>query len=424
MIRESKLPVILTAFFLLAAILTGCAVEVKPSENKPSTSDFLQQIDLSIVGVGLGLSSSVSDEALIRQFEKNSGAHVIVKRTASGQNEAAYQEYLDLLVNSDGLPDLIIFPSFADTYQKQFLYRLNDFLKEDETFEVLPQPLKNTVTDTDSVYALPLRYEMEGYFIRSADFAKQKIPTLSFGLSFTRFFSAAKALAEAGLVAAEALYPIPYWYPAVKEDSFAWCGYQNQAFRFTDPVFLAGVSYANQLQAACPDKLAETPAIRYDSTRNLPTLKQAGYDAYLGIPGGKAVIDADYIGITRQSAHKKEAFALAKWLSYDAAGVQSRLTDDTDNAEGCFPATRSAKLLSGLPWYGFAGISEAMDAIDRAVMRGEDHIPIYRAAMENKFLLSYDKEKVFSLEEVLIAAVNGELAFTKYAAELEEAILA
>lgn len=422
MTGKCKLPAMLALFFLLASLLVGCAVEVKPSENKPSASDYLQQIDLSIVGVGCGHSSSGGDEALIRQFEKNSGARVIVKRTAAGQNAASYQEYLDLLVNSDGLPDLIIFPSFTDTYQKQFLYRLNEFIKDDPSIEELPGLLKATAADADSVYALPLRWEMEGYFARSDDFTKQNLPVPAFGLSFTRFFSAAKVLAEAGLISVEALYPIPYWYPAAQGDGFAWCGYREQSFHFTDKVFLAGVSYAGQLQAACPGKLVGTPALRYDSTRNLTALKQAGYDVYLGIPGGKAIIDADYIGITRQSAHKKEAFALAKWLSYDPTSVQIRISDSTNAAEGSFPATGSVKLLARLPWYSFAGIPEAADAIEQAIMRGEDHIPSYRAMTEKKFLLSYDKERVFSLKEVLNYAVDGELSFAKYAAELEEAL--
>ena len=155
MLEKRKISALLTAFILLITLFTGCAVEVKPSENKPSTSDYLQQVDLSIVGVGLGLPTSTGDEALIRQFEKESGTRVIIKRTAAGQDEASYLNYLDLLVNSDGLPDLIMFPSFADTYQKQYLYRLNDYLKEDEQFQELPQPLVAAVTVSDSIYALP-----------------------------------------------------------------------------------------------------------------------------------------------------------------------------------------------------------------------------------------------------------------------------
>lgn len=423
MIEKRKISALLTAFILLITLFTGCAVEVKPSENKPSTSDYLQQVDLSIVGVGLGLPTSAGDEALIRQFEKESGTRVIIKRTAAGQDEASYLNYLDLLVNSDGLPDLIMFPSFADTYQKQYLYRLNDYLKEDEQFQELPQPLVAAVTVSDSIYALPLRYKMEGYFIRTADLKKQGLSVPSFGLSFTRFFSTIKTLAKAGLVPAQALYQIPYWYPASQKDDFAWCGYQNKAFRFTDPVFRDGVSYANQLYAACPEQVSATPAIRYDSTQNLAALKQAGFDAYLGIPGGKSVIDANYVGITRQSGHKKEAFALARFLSHHPDGIQSRITAHADELTGIFPAARSAKLLSGLSWYSFTGLSDAADAIDEAFMLGGDILPEYQAAIEKRFLLSHDKTKVYSLEEVLRLAVSGELTFAKYAAELEEAIM-
>jgi len=438
---------ILICQILLFLFCSGCTVTVKESETTPHTSEYLRITSLTVAGVGLHLADGVeSDQALIQSFEKSSGIRVSVHRFASLSSETEYLDYLSLLDRSSSLPDLLIFPSLPALVQKNILLDLEKYLADDSEYQKIPIPLRKAVSYGMGVPAVPLRYYLEGYFVREDAFLKENISPPTYGGSFARFFSSIQALAkkEKGSPPLRQFYEIPFWYPAIQQkDATVWGGYDGNRFFLSHPHFKNGVSYAAQLRESCfPDVKAavswtETPAslrkswrsktlsVYYGSTRELAELAEGGASfSFSGIPGGPALIDADYIGITESCADKEEAFRLLKWLSYDKEGIRMRYQTDDDFSQGSLPLNSDSKLVKRfLDANPYDGVKEAVDQIETAIVKGEDYIPTYTTYMD---ILTYSIPEITDREQTvrewIIAAVDGEYSYYQYADQLNELV--
>lgn len=410
-------------FLALSVFFAGCAVKTLPSENKPITSEYLKQIDISIAGVGLGQPNSAADEELIRHFEKNSGVHVIVKKNAALQNRQEYEDYIRLLVNSNGLPDVLIFPEFSPVAEKELLYRLDDLISADR----LSEPFRSAASMLGGLYALPFHYALEGYFINSSLFERNNLSAPAFGLSFTKFFSAVKALSEKeNVIPISGVYEVPFWYPLTK-GAETWGGWKDGSFPLKDKTFLEGISYASQLQKACSPPSADAEAewqagktaFYYGSTADFAENPLPFSCTYIGLPGGSFIVNPSYIGVTKQSAHKQEAFALAKWLSIDQKAIQMRMKLYPSNPYPAIPAAEGSLLKEFFLLHPLEGSNEILDHWEKAVLKGADIIPSYRETVaEKKYLLSYAPNQAHTLEEILRDAVDGVFSYPKLAEEL------
>lgn len=432
---------------LLFLLLSGCTVRVKQSENQPDTSDYLQIVTLTIAGVGLHLpDDDLSDENMLRAFEKSSGIRVIVNRSGHLSDEAEYLDYLSLLERSASLPDLLIFPSLPEINEKNLLLDLEKYIAADAEYQQIPLPLREAVSYSVGVSAVPLRYYPEGYFVNTAAFSEQKIAAPAFSSGFTRFFSSIQALAESStaLLPLGQFYDIPLWYPAIQEElPTLWGAYDGERFSLNNSHFKNGVSFAAQLREACfpntaPEDFSQQSAaslrkqwqdgglaLYYGSTRD--TADIAGLSsavAFAGIPGGRLLIDADYIGITADCAHKQEAFALLKWLSYGKEGLQERYADETAARSVSPPLNADPRLSRAfLDANPYDGMQEALQAVDTAIVKGSDYIPSYHTYTER---LTYSvpalSDRAQPLNEWIADAVNGSYSYFQYGQKLDELV--
>ena len=168
--------------------LSGCRVEVKESEAKPSASENLQKIVLTISGVGLGFPpENQSDEEMLASFEKNSGARIVISQAAHTNNAQTYLSYLKLLDHSASLPDIIIFPSLSAISEKLILCDITDMIAAEQDWKEIPIPLQKAVTTAENIFAVPLRYSLEGYFINQDLFQKKKPVSTLFRIYFQPF---------------------------------------------------------------------------------------------------------------------------------------------------------------------------------------------------------------------------------------------
>lgn len=424
--------------------LSGCRVEVKESEGKPFTSENLQKIVLTISGVGLGFSpENQSDEEMLTSFEKNSGAKIVISQTAHTNNVQTYLSYLDLLDHSASLPDIIIFPSLSAISEKLILYDITDMVTAEQDWKEVPIPLQKAVTTAENIFAVPLRYSLEGYFINQDLFQKEKLSVPSFGFTFNYFTQSIQNLtANKQIIPLSNFYDIPLWYPLTKEDSAVWGAYGKNGFDLENKIFSTGIHYAWQLKKECYSSAdaANLPAYSpntaqsqwksgktvfwYESTQNLSDIKTDTFTgSFIGIPGKTSVIDASYIGITANAAHKKEAFALIKWLSFSSDGVKKRLSSTSNPMTNQIPLTQNSNLLlQFLKQCNYKGIAEALEQINQAVVKGDDYLPQYTNVMfQTQYHLS-DSQESYSLEKILQMAIDGKLSYAEISKELNRLV--
>lgn len=424
--------------------LSGCRVEVKESEGKPFTSENLQKIVLTISGVGLGFSpENQSDEEMLTSFEKNSGAKIVISQTAHTNNVQTYLSYLDLLDHSASLPDIIIFPSLSAISEKLILYDITDMVTAEQDWKEVPIPLQKAVTTAENIFAVPLRYSLEGYFINQDLFQKEKLSVPSFGFTFNYFTQSIQNLtANKQIIPLSNFYDIPLWYPLTKEDSAVWGAYGKNGFDLENKIFSTGIHYAWQLKKECYSSAdaANLPAYSpntaqsqwkssktaflYESTQNLSDIKTDTFTgSFIGIPGKTSVIDASYIGITANAAHKKEAFALIKWLSFSSDGVKKRLSSTSNPMTNQIPLTQNSNLLQQfLKQCNYKGIAEALEQINQAVVKGDDYLPQYTNVMfQTQYHLS-DSQESYSLEKILQMAIDGKFSYAEISKELNRLV--
>ena len=438
------LSVIVCAAMAAFLCLSGCRVEVQESEGKPSTSENLQKIVLTVSGVGLGFPpENRSDEEMLASFEKNSGAKIVISQTAHTNNTQSYLSYLELLDHSASLPDVMIFPSLSAISEKVILTDITDMVAAEQDWKEVPLPLQNAVTTADSIFAVPLRYSLEGYFVNHNLFEKEKISVPSFAWTLSRLSSnIRKFAANNQIIPVSNFYEIPLWYPLLKDDSAVWGAYEKNGFDFESKTFSAGIQYARQLKKGCyPDADAENlPAYRqstvqsqwqsgqtalfYGNTQNLSEIKSNAFTgSFIGIPGQLSVIDASYIGITANAAHKKEAFALIKWLSFGSDGVKKRLSSESNPMTNQIPLTKNNNLLQQfLNQCNYGGVAEALEQIDQAVVNGEDYLPQYHNVMFQTQYSLGNQQGAHSLEEILQMAIDGKLAYAEISTELNRLV--
>lgn len=440
--RISSLTICLAIFAFTC--LSGCRVEIKESEGKPSTSENLQKIVLTISGVGLGFSpENHSDEEMLAAFEKSSGAKIVISQTAHTNQAQAYQSYLDLLDHSASLPDIIIFSSLSMVSEKLILNDITDMVTAEQDWNEVPIPLQKAVTVTENIFAVPLRYSLEGYFINQDLFQKEKLPVPSFGFTFNQFAQSIQRLAaNKQIIPLSNFYDIPLWYPFTKEKSAVWGAYGKNGFDLENKIFAAGIHYARQWKKKCysdadaanlptySPSIAQAQwesgktAFLYENTQNLPDLKTNTFvGSFIGIPGKTSVIDASYIGITSNAAHKKEAFALIKWLSFSGDGVKKRLSSTDNPMVNQIPLTQNSNLLQQfLKQCNYKGIAEALEQINQAVVKGDDYLPQYHNVMSQTQYHLGNSQESYSLEKILQMAIDGRFSYPEISQELNRLV--
>ncbi len=424
---------------LALACLLGCRVEVTKSDVKPFASNNMQKILLRISGIGLGLpQNNRSDEEMLADFEKRSGIKTVVTQTAHSNDKQSYLSYLELAEHSDELPDIIIFPSLSALTDKAILYDISDFIEADAEWNEVPLPLRKAVTMNGDVFAVPLRYSLEGYFINQT-LLRQKLPTSpSFGFSLSQFEQYLRALhSDKQLLPLSDFYRIPLWYPYVKESTALWGAYGNSGLDLESKSFCDGIRYAQKLReeqgtelsSLSPDTVQKQwqdgkIAFLYGSTENQAEIYSDSFvGTFIGIPGGTAILDASYIGINIDSSHKKEAFALIKWLSFSSDGVKRRLSAIENPLLNQIPLTRSSTLLQQFTsQIADPGISEALKQIDRAVVRGDDYLPRYHYIMHQARYQLGEGQAAASLTHILQSVIDGKLSYPEISAELNRLV--
>lgn len=442
--QKRILSIALCSAILTFPCLSGCRVEVKESEAKPSTSENLQKIVITVSGVGFGFSpENRSDEEMITFFEKNSGTKIVTLQTAHTNNIQTYLSYLELLDHSAGLPDIIIFPSLSAISEKLILTDITNLVAAEQDWKEVPIPLQNAVTTAGGIFAVPLRYSLEGYFVNHNLFETAKLPVPSFPFTFSRFSqNIRKFAASKQIIPVSSFYEMPLWYPLLKENSAIWGAYGKNGFDFESKSFSAGIQYARQLKKECyPDADAENlPAYQqstaqsqwkngktaffYGNTQNLSDIQSDAFiSSFIGIPGKASVIDASYIGITANAAHKKEAFALVKWLSFGSDGIKKRVSSESNPMTNQIPLTKNSNLLQQfLKKCKYSGIAEALEQIDQAVVKGDDYLPQYHGVMFQTQYHLGNHQGAHSLEEILQMAIDGKLAYSEISTELNRLV--
>ena len=443
-LRKRILSLTICAAIFAFVCLSGCRVEVKESEAKPSASENLQKIVLTISGVGLGFPpENQSDEEMLASFEKNSGARIVISQAAHTNNAQTYLSYLKLLDHSASLPDIIIFPSLSAISEKLILCDITDMIAAEQDWKEIPIPLQKAVTTAENIFAVPLRYSLEGYFINQDLFQKENLSVPSFGFTFNHFTqSIQKLTTNKQIIPLSDFYDIPLWYPFTKEDSAVWGAYGKNGFDLESKLFSTGIHYARELKNKCNSdadaanlpsyspEAAEAQwksgktAFLYESTQNLSDINTDTFTgSFIGIPGKTSVIDASYIGITPNAAHKKEAFALIKWLSFSSDGVKKRLSSAGNPMTNQIPLTQNNNLMQQfLKQCNYKGIAEALEQINQAVVKGDDYLPQYDSIMfQTKYHLS-DSQESYSLEKILQMAIDGKLSYAEVSKELNRLV--
>ncbi|MCA9884569.1 MAG: extracellular solute-binding protein, partial [Anaerolineae bacterium] len=221
----------------------------------------------------------------------------------------------------------------------------------------VPDVLKNAVTYSDSVLAVPVAQFVMGYFVNADLFEAANLDAPVYGTSVEEFLDAATALTDVqqGMLGLDELGSILGWYPRTQDPELQWFSFDGEHMNYNSAAFKAAVDAVIELQPDTWQGLSEDQmtnfasvgpwelflnqesAVRWDGGWAVPSYAENAtfnWD-FLGIPGGAQAMVADILVVSSSASDLEAAFDFAKWMSFSSEGYATEI--DLATAAGTAP---------------------------------------------------------------------------------------
>lgn len=422
--------------------LVGCGTS---DSDDPTTEEGV--VTLTYANWNLGTDAEKNLERLmIEAFnEAHPDIQVKIDQTIDGDD---YTAKMNTAASAGKLPDVFMINDMPTSIKNEWLLDLSELVAEDAAFATIDQTIQETVEWDGQVVAVPFAKHLLGYYVNMdlLDTLNLDPPTLASDVSV--LIDSIKQATDLGkgIVGVDSAQSIVDWYAGAKNEHMGWFTFQDGAFHLDGQEMIEGVNTAkdlvtnhfsyNDLPQDQKDALSGDDsglafksgqiAYYYNGTyMNADLQEHADFNfAFIGLPGGRQAITADYLGISQSTADKEAAYTFAKYMSFGKEGFLKRmeLAQEHGFELSTLPLTTDEEVADRY-WAQVMvpGCAEANASLDQAMFEPIKVTPGYiQARFEASTGLKIGEEDNANVWYLLNAATKGEINYQDYAVQLQE----
>ena len=384
---KKRIVMILLAAGVLS--LSGC--------NKKENKDDGRKIKIIYRSWDYGTETQNNEERQMIKAYEESHKDVkieIVENISSGN--FYWDDIRASVASGIDLADVFMIPNMDWPLSSGYLLNIKEYTDADEEFAKVPDSIKSACSFKNGVYSLPARMNLQGYFVNTT-IVNQSLGIETRNISCNSDFSVIENIVNAAfsnpnMVGLNSAAHFIDTMPSVLDTTgtYGYYSWDGSNYHIDSQAFIDSVHKANDMYNAKKtldayddaDKLAlgldpeVDPAVdawnkgklalRHGYTYEIPDMieKNTLNNSYkfIGNPGGKITIVGDYYGIWKNTAHPKEAYEFAKYMSFGSEGFDKRmdlykekgsvnslpLTNDEKVVDKYFDLYGSSSVMSGL----------------------------------------------------------------------------
>ena len=281
-------------------------------------------------------------QAFMDKYEHITVEIVTVPLNADG-TDGNYGDYLVTLAAQQNLPDVFMWTSVPDTVARGWLYNLSDYALNDQEFLNVTGAMRDGTKVNGNVYAVPYAMFMQGMAINFDIFDELNVPYLPFSYTLDELRQA-MADTSSGTYRGSDNLNIQDWGAFVLSNDLGWFAFDGSGYKFTRPEFAQAVDFFRDLverghtghggfvEPWAPEgvwpwgdgyialQLEATWAIN-DFVNGARPFKAD----LMPLPNQKGILIPDFIFVGANTEHPREAYELAKWMSFGRDGQLKRL---------------------------------------------------------------------------------------------------
>jgi multiple sugar transport system substrate-binding protein len=399
--------ILLTSFLF---ILAACGNV--PSTSTSSTSNNTP-VTLRYAGWNLGTVRSNNIERQMLSAYQVDNPHVtieiierpvIVDEETGDETTLSWNEFFATQAAINNLPDVYMIYDLAGFTTQGWTEEVTDLISADAQFNQIPSDIRASAAFSNRYFAVPQSLFYFGFFINrtAINRAGPRAIMPTYGMTYEQLMLAAQRNSKApidggdGIIGISGLDNLVNWLPAQIDPTLGWFTFnESTGYHLNSPAFATAVNeqlkyygpgkaaYGSYvLDALDPSRYADyfgvsrnvfesgNQSIRFEGsyamrdwfTRSLDSgdsLYGADLD-FIGTPAwtqsngtkvNKIPVVVDYLAIGKGTAHREEAYKLAKWMGFSADGYAKRLelakTNPAQAALNFTPMVQRQDLIDG-----------------------------------------------------------------------------
>lgn len=362
--------------------------------------------------------------------------------------DGGWDEKLTNLAARGELPDVFMANNTPLYVQSGWAADLTEQVGADANWANVPQVLKDAVTYSGAVRALPTTLYVMGYFVNQDLFEAANLDAPAYGVSVEDFVAATTALTnvQQGVLGLDEAEFILGWYPSTQDSNLRWFSFDGTHMNYNSDAFKAAVNeqislLPNTWQGLSDEQktaftsqgpwelfLNQESGVRWDGGWAVPAYnEQASFNwDFLGIPGGNQAMVGDFLVVSATAADQAAAYDFAQWMSISADGFSKEVELATEGGitPNRMPVSVTADSID--QYMAFVGdrpgLRAALENLDASLVESLAKIvPGYiNARWEGKPGIDIGDQTDVNMGYIFSNAASGSFKYEDYSAQLEE----
>lgn len=400
-----------------SGILAGCSNTSAPSDtaqpkatDKPADKPVDKPAETSKEPVTLKWATWAGEEDANRTIKAFEATHPNIKIEQEKSVTWPWNEKLAAAVAAGNTPDVTWTFGVPTAVANGWLEDLTPYLSADAEYKQGKtfKNLDDTAKYDGKQYALPHSLYMFALFVNTDLFAKENVPVPTAKWTVDELRKDAQALTKFNdhQFGVKTVNQMRETLPSAFDPSLGWNTWDGKKYNLTNPAFKTDVDYINQImksdKSAAESYSQDERTQWYGKDKDPWILGKIGmvYDGtwalggnaknakfkwdVLPVPadkGQKIPLITDYVGISKSSKHKKEAFEFLKWLTFSKEGWMTRMGQD-------WPLGTTPLINDQEVWDAYlkrpempAGMKEIIKMIPNGIVDPIKWLPGYEAAL-------------------------------------------
>jgi multiple sugar transport system substrate-binding protein len=333
--------------------------------------------------------------------------------------QGGYDEFINTMASAGNLPDIFLVNSVPNAVVSKQAMDITNFANADEEWKTIEGALRDSVTFSDSIYAIPSAQNYIGFFA-NYDLIDDEVANLGGeaasvfapgAFSYTKFFDTIKAVRKvdvtdgSGFIGVNATGDMINWLPSSIDSTLAtpegithyvWNG---SSLDMNGSTMLSALEIIQEIGSKDGKYTFNSlsPASGEDDTREqifgstdekvvfeagkMAFIQAASYYSFsdeitfnykfVAYPDAKVISAADYICLSKaitDPAKATAAYEVAKYLTYGADGINARyeIVNTNTNLElSGLPIVTNAELTSN--WFNYVTLPGVKEVYDKVV---------------------------------------------------------
>ncbi|MFC0237196.1 ABC transporter substrate-binding protein [Fictibacillus phosphorivorans] len=427
---------------LMITMLFGCNAS---SEDGKSNDADGKKVTISYASWGLGTEKEQNIERLMIKAFEEKYSNIEIKLVESIPNDK-WNDGLAAAASANEMPDVFMLSEIPPGVANDWLLDLSKLSADDADLAKVPEAVRKAATYGDILFALPAGQQFLGYYVNKDMFNDANLDAPVSGANINEFVDSVKRITNIskGKVGINNPMAILDWYPAAVSKTLGWYTYTEEGYHLDSTEFKEGQKIAKDIVTNdyAYESLTEEQKSNFDGS-NAGEVWASGnmgviwdgtwaltafeenldfdYD-FIGIPGGRTVVANDYMGISKNTKHPKEAYIFSKWMSFGKEGYLKRIDIAAEKGKvlNGVPVTTDQDVLDAyFELQDLPGVRSAFDNLDNAIVEPVKAVPGYvQSRWEAPTGVSISEQTNANIHSLLEASIKGEIKLEDYLSQI------